>query len=110
MRLLFDENLSPRLVVQLSGLFPGSVHVRDVGMASADDSIVWAFAREHGYCIISKDSDFRSRSLVMGAPPKVISLHVGNCSTSQMIEVVRRHAAYILAFGEDPSASILELP
>ncbi len=45
MRLLFDENLSPRFVTQLSRLFPGSVHAHDVGLASANDSVVWAFAR-----------------------------------------------------------------
>jgi predicted nuclease of predicted toxin-antitoxin system len=35
MKLLFDENLSHRLVAQLGAEFPGSVHVRDVGLAPA---------------------------------------------------------------------------
>ncbi|MEH1768718.1 DUF5615 family PIN-like protein [Nostoc sp.] len=32
MKLLFDENLSPKLPSHLSDLFPNLLHVRDVGM------------------------------------------------------------------------------
>ena len=41
MKLLFDENLSHKLVRQLADLFPDSVHVRDVGLKAADDPVVW---------------------------------------------------------------------
>jgi predicted nuclease of predicted toxin-antitoxin system len=41
MKLLFDENLSYKLVRLLAHLFPDSVHVRDVGLKAADDSEVW---------------------------------------------------------------------
>ncbi len=58
MRLLWDQNLSPRLVNSLADLFPDSVHVRDLGMARADDDRVWVFAAKHGCAIVSKDSDF----------------------------------------------------
>jgi predicted nuclease of predicted toxin-antitoxin system len=37
MKLLFDENLSPRLILHLADLFPASMHVRDVGLWAADD-------------------------------------------------------------------------
>ena len=40
MKLLFDENLSPKLVRLLEDLSPDSVHVRDVGLKSADDLVV----------------------------------------------------------------------
>ncbi|MGH9583149.1 MAG: DUF5615 family PIN-like protein, partial [Bryobacteraceae bacterium] len=33
MKLLFDANLSPRLVKQLEGLFPGSVHLFDLPLS-----------------------------------------------------------------------------
>jgi predicted nuclease of predicted toxin-antitoxin system len=72
MRLLIDENLSPRLDPSLSGRFPGSVHVRDVDLKGVDDLRIWSFAGEHGYAILSKDDDFSSLSLLRGAPPKVI--------------------------------------
>jgi hypothetical protein len=57
-RLLFDQNLSPRLVTVLADVFPGSTHVRDVGLSSANDEEVWAYAIEHELAIVSKDSDY----------------------------------------------------
>jgi len=35
LKLLFDQNLSPKLVERLVDLFPGSEHARDVGLATA---------------------------------------------------------------------------
>ncbi len=72
MRLLFDQNLSPSLTHILRDLFPGSVHLREVGLQEADDSIVWNYAKAHGFVIVSKDSDFQQRSLLYGAPPKFV--------------------------------------
>ena len=72
MKLLFDENLSPRLVDLLLIVFPESSHVRNVGLAKAADDRVWSYAQEHGFVIVSKDSDFDQRSFVLGAPPKVV--------------------------------------
>ena len=66
MKLLFDENLSPKLVRLLSDLFPDSVHVRDVGLKAADDPIVWKYAQDNGLMICSKDSDMHQRSFVLG--------------------------------------------
>jgi predicted nuclease of predicted toxin-antitoxin system len=39
MKLLFDENLSPKLPNRLSDIFPDSLHVRDVGMKATSCSI-----------------------------------------------------------------------
>ena len=72
MKLLFDENLSPKLVRLLDDLFPDSVHVRDVGLKAADDPIVWKYAQDNGLTICSKDSDMHQRSFVLGYPPKVV--------------------------------------
>lgn len=76
MKLLFDENLSPKLVGLLSDLYPDSTHVRNVGLARADDELVWAYAKDHGLAIVSKDADFHQRSFVYGAPPKVVWIRV----------------------------------
>ena len=72
MRFLLDQNLSPRLLADLADLYPGSTHVRDVGLATADDNAVWRYAAEYGLTIVSKDADFHERSFVLGHPPKVI--------------------------------------
>ena len=72
MRLLFDQNLSPRLIEMMQDLYPESVHVRDIGLESADDLVVWADAKNHEYMIVSKDSDFRQLSFTFGHPPRII--------------------------------------
>jgi predicted nuclease of predicted toxin-antitoxin system len=82
LKLLFDENLSSRLVGALADQFPNSSHVKLVGLAGATDLEIWAYARGHNFTVISKDDDFRSLSLVNGAPPKVICLRIGNTSTA----------------------------
>jgi predicted nuclease of predicted toxin-antitoxin system len=68
MKLLFDENLSPKLGPLLGDLFPDSVHVRDVALKAADDPIVWKYAADNGLMICSKDSDMHQRSFVFGYP------------------------------------------
>ena len=109
MKLLFDENLSFRLVAILADLYPGSAHLRDVGLAGAADERVWLFAREHGFVLTSKDSDFYHRSILRGAPPKVIWLKVRNASTDAIAELLRREHSVVLRFGEDEFAAFLIL-
>ncbi len=78
MKLLFDENLSFRLARELAYVYPESAHVRDVGLLGAEDRRIWEHAVEHGFILVSKDTDFYQRSLVHGSPPKVVWLRVGN--------------------------------
>lgn len=59
MRLLFDENLSPRLMELLKFDFPDSQHIRNLGMKSATDSEIWEYAITHKFTIVSKDADYR---------------------------------------------------
>jgi len=41
MKLLFDQNLSPRLTRLLADIYSESVHVREVGLREADDVAIW---------------------------------------------------------------------
>lgn len=109
MKLLFDQNLTPRLVAQLAELFPGSEHVRDAGLAAADDVAVWEYAKGGGFAIVSKDADFRQLSFLYGSPPKVVWLRVGNRSTAEIEAIVRANAGDLEAFDADPVASMLVL-
>jgi predicted nuclease of predicted toxin-antitoxin system len=109
MRLLFDENLSHKLARRLADLFPDSVHVRDVGLKAAGDPVVWDYAKNNGLMIVSKDSDMHQRSFVFGYPPKIVWVRLGNCSTSDVERLLRRHFESIKAFYEDANASFLSL-
>lgn len=77
-KLLFDENLSPRLPELLSDAYPGSAHVHNCGLGSADDLVIWQYAKDNAFAIVSKDSDFQERSVLLGFPPKIIWLRVTN--------------------------------
>ena len=109
MKILLDQNRSYKLVPAIAGLFPGSAHVRDVGLAEATDAEVWEYARVNSFVIASKDDDFHQRSFLYGAPPKVIWLRVGNCSTKRILECLRARVADILAFERDAHATFLAL-
>jgi predicted nuclease of predicted toxin-antitoxin system len=71
MKLLFDQNLSPRLPRLLAELYPQSVHVRDIGLRDVSDEDIWEYAKQGNYVIVSKDTDFQQRSLLRGHPPNL---------------------------------------
>lgn len=108
-RLLFDENLSPRLVRDLADLFPQSAHVRDLQLQSAPDEDIWRRAAADGFVIVTKDDDFRQRSFLYGFPPKVIWLHVGNCRREESAEILRNASDLITTFADDAVSAVLIL-
>jgi predicted nuclease of predicted toxin-antitoxin system len=110
MRLLFDQNLSPRLSRLLADIYAGSAHVREVGLRDANDIDIWEYARTHDFVIVSKDSDFQQQSLLKGSPPKFVWLRVGNCKVSTIEALLRKHSAALHTFGLDESKSHLMLP
>jgi predicted nuclease of predicted toxin-antitoxin system len=57
MKLLFDQNVSPRLATRLSDLFPQSAHVHPPGLGAASDAAIWSYARDNEFAIVSKDED-----------------------------------------------------
>ena len=109
MKLLVDENLPPRLVQDLADLFPGSVHVNSVGFGSTPDGLIWEYAQAHGFAFMTKDKDFAGLSLARGAPPKVILLQTGNCSTDEILSMVRRNAIHLADFDGDEQRALLIL-
>ena len=70
MKLLLDQNLSRNLVGRLHSSYPDSTHVALVGLAMASDREVWEYARERGYALVSKDSDFRQLAFMYGHRPR----------------------------------------
>jgi predicted nuclease of predicted toxin-antitoxin system len=108
-KLLFDQNLSHRLLTALADIYPDCEHVRNVGLREAPDTEVWNYARDNDFLIVSKDSDFHQRSLLLGYPPKVIWIKLGNGSTQAVEQVLRNHLADVQQFQEDETATFLTL-
>lgn len=109
MKLLFDENLSPKLPRLVGDLFPGSLHVRECGLLGRPDEEIWDYARANGFTLVSKDSDFQQRSLLYGHPPKVVWLRLGNCTRPQLRQLITFRERDIHALEADPFESVLVL-
>jgi predicted nuclease of predicted toxin-antitoxin system len=96
LKLLFDANLSPRLVPRLAELFPGSIHVFDTDLVRyTPDEGIWEYAKTGGYTIVTADSDFIEIAEQRGVPPGVVRLENCNYKTARVEEVIRRNAVRI---------------
>ena len=91
MTLVFDHNLSPRLVGRLADVFPGAVHVADVDLDRADDAEVWAFARTRSGLLVTQDSDFNDLAALHEPPPHVVWIRRGNSRTAEIETLLRDH-------------------
>lgn len=109
MKLLLDQNLSPRLVSRLADVFPDVTHVSALGLDRASDDDVWAYAATNGCIIVTKDADFSERSTLRGFPPKVIWLRLGNCTTNRIEQALRTHWQAITDLDDDTSLGIIAL-
>ncbi len=109
MKALLDQNLSFRLVEVLLPRFPGSCHVRDVGLAGEDDERIWALAKAEEFVIVTKDNDFLARALVRGHPPQVVQVCLGNASTVQIASLLRARLDDIERFVADNTESVFLL-
>ncbi|HEX8567316.1 MAG TPA: DUF5615 family PIN-like protein [Pyrinomonadaceae bacterium] len=109
MKLLFDQNLSPRLIALLADLFPNSNHVFPLGLDAAEDSEIWEFARKNDFVLVTKDADFSDMSVLRGFPPQIIWIRRGNCSTSDIEQILRDNFITIKQFETDTTLGLITL-
>jgi predicted nuclease of predicted toxin-antitoxin system len=107
--LLFDQNLSPRLVDRLADIYPNSVHVFSLGLGDAMDIEIWQYAHDYDYMIVTKDADFSEFGIIKGFPPKIIWIRRGNCSTQDIENILRDNFATIRDLSEGEESGILTL-
>jgi len=93
--LLFDENLSFRLVKKLSFIFPGSAHVESALYRGASDALVESFAAEHNLVIVTKDKDYTQR-FSQAARCSIVYVRLPNCTTEEIAELLRLHSKRII--------------
>ena len=108
-KLLFDENLGPRLVMRLAGVYPESAHLRDVGLEGASDAAIWTYAAEQEFVLVTKDEDFHRLSVFRGFPPKVIWIRLGNCTTAEVAELLAGQRSAVVEFVSHPELAFLAL-
>jgi predicted nuclease of predicted toxin-antitoxin system len=102
MKLLFDQNISFRIISLISEPYPGSKQVKDLNLLDKTDLEIWEFARSNQYTIVTFDSDFYDLSVIRGVPPKIIWLRIGNTSTNSIANVLMENLESIKDFIEGP--------
>ena len=108
-KLLFDQNLSPKLIRRLEDLYPNSDHLDLLGLGTAEDVSVWKHAKQNDFTVVTKDADFADLSVFRGFPPKVIWIRRGNCSTNNIEEILRENQSEIEDLVLDSISGILTL-
>lgn len=103
MRLIFDQNISFRIVPKLLNFLPEAVHVRTLNLEDVEDGSIWQYAKRHGDAIITFDQDFSELAMLRGTPPKIIWLRMGNSTNNEIAEFLKNNILLIRAFLDDPN-------
>ncbi len=109
MKLLFDQNISFRILKKLSGNFSGSEQVQSLGLINKSDFEIWEFAEKNNFCIVTFDADFIDLSMLKGFPPKIIWLNTGNLNTDALTNLILSKESAINEFCSDNESGFLEL-
>ncbi|MDR1222603.1 MAG: DUF5615 family PIN-like protein [Tannerella sp.] len=109
MKLLFDQNISFRILRLLPEDFAGCQQVRSVGLNDCNDVEIWRYAKQNGFTVVTFDADFFDISILKGFPPKIIWLRTGNLTTSDIAERIILNSLNIASFIDNPDQSCLEI-
>jgi predicted nuclease of predicted toxin-antitoxin system len=109
LKLLFDQNISPKIVKQLEDIFPDAKQVRHLGLENASDIQIFEFAKKNDYAVVTFDSDFVDLNVVKGFPPKIIWLKTGNLTTKSISELFHKNPVVIQNFLKSEENEILEV-
>ena len=109
MKLLFDQNISFRVLQLLPDSFADCCHVRSVGLNDRNDAEIWQYARQNGYTIVTFDADFFDLSTLRGFPPKIVWFRTGNMTTPEIAERIVLSYADMAAFIDNPNEGCLEI-
>ena len=98
MKLIFDQNISYRILKKLNVVFKDSIHVSDAGLNNSFDNDIWIFAKKHQYTIVTYDADFYDISIIKGHPPKIIWIRSGNSTTDALARLLNQNQDIIEQF------------
>ena len=109
MNLLFDQNISFRILKWIDDIFPGSISVHDLDVDNPHDFVIWEFAKVNNFAIVTFDGDFIDISNLRGFPPKIIWLRIGNTSTKNIADRIRAEQISIEEFLRNSESAFLEI-
>ncbi|HKK38063.1 MAG TPA: DUF5615 family PIN-like protein [Cryomorphaceae bacterium] len=109
MKLLFDQNISPKILKNLPSQLSQSQQVRFVELEDASDMEIFKYAKNQGFTIVTFDSDFVDLNALFGTPPKVIYLNTGNLTTSNIAQLIEKNMLRIGHYLKHDSDEILEI-
>jgi predicted nuclease of predicted toxin-antitoxin system len=109
MKLLFDQNISHRILKYLPADFAGSSSVKTETLINATDHRIWDFAQMNDFIIVTQDSDFNDLNLLYGSPPKLIRIRLGNLKTRVLANILIKYSEDIKKFTEDKNLSCFEI-
>jgi predicted nuclease of predicted toxin-antitoxin system len=109
MKLLFDQNISHRILRQLSERYQGSATVKSEQLINCSDREIWDFAKKNDFTIVTQDSDFNDLNALFGFPPKIIWIRAGNIRTTELAKILDEFAAEIQVFEGDVNLGCLEI-
>ena len=98
MKLLFDQNISFRLIKRIIDLFPDSKQVRELGLENSTDTEIFDFVKRNDFAIVTFDSDFCDLNIIRGFPPKIIWIRTGNTTTKNLENLLRKKNDLIKLF------------
>jgi predicted nuclease of predicted toxin-antitoxin system len=107
-RVLLDQNLSPKLIQKLADVVPGLESVYDHDLIAASDTVIFEWARDLLVAaVITADRDFVALVERLGPPPKIIRIEQCAYPSSIIEQLLRREAIRIRAFLESDRAVLL---
>lgn len=109
MKLLFDQNISHRLISQIQDILPDSKQVRELGLENYTDKKIWDYAKENHFVIVTFDADSYDYSVIWGHPPKIIWLRTQNQTTKNIEVILRKYLTTFQAFEQDNNLACLEI-
>src|SRR5690606_36001630 len=98
MKLLFDQNISHRILSLLPENYAESTSVKKEGLINVNDKKIWEFAKKQNFTIVTQDSDFNDLNALFGFPPKIIWIRTGNLSTKSLSDLLINYEAEIRDF------------
>jgi len=108
-KLLFDQNISARIVRLLDETFPDCTQVTLMTLNNARDMEIWDWAKRNDFCIVTFDSDFLDIATMHGFPPKVLLLRTGNRKTASLAELLQNKKETIEEFFQNANIGCLEI-